>query len=196
MTSSVDDDQQNRETSLTAASAEPRERVRLSRDVLFDLLRNSRRRQVMRYLGEHDHADIGELAEHIAAVENGTDPETLSSSERKRVYVSLYQSHLPKLAEADVVDYDKERGTVSRTPGADLLDQYVEPAADGSGQPVADPDRAFVLGGAVAVAVGIVVLAGAAGVPPVGGLPARPLAALAALTALALGAALLVQHRR
>lgn len=196
MTSSADDDQQNRNTPSSTGAAEARGRTQLSRDVLFDLLRNRRRRLVMRYLATHEDADIGELAEHIAAVENGTDPEALSSSERKRVYVSLYQSHLPKLAEAEVVDYDKERGTVSRRPAADLLDQYVEPAADGSGEPVTDPDRALVVGGAVAVAVGVVVLAGVAGVPPVGGMPARPLAALAALTTLALGAALLVQHRR
>jgi DNA-binding transcriptional ArsR family regulator len=193
MIGSVDDRQgQGRpSTGAGGSSGQPE----LSRDVLFDLLRNRRRRLVMRYLGEHDRAEIGELAEHVAAVENGTDPETLSSSERKRVYVSLYQSHLPKLAEAEVVDYDKERGTVGRMPAADLLDPHVQPTG-GSDEPVADRDRAFAVGGAAAVAVGVVVLVGAAGVPPVGGLPPRPLAGLAALTALVLGAALLARHRR
>jgi DNA-binding transcriptional ArsR family regulator len=191
MTSTADDDQQDPEPPSTAGPDGPRARSGLSRDVLFDLLRNRRRRLVMRYLGEHDRAEIGELAEHVAAVENGTDPEALSSSERKRVYVSLYQSHLPKLAEAEVIDYDKERGTVGRSPSADLLDRYVEP----DGNP-AEEEGPVQVAGAVAVAVGAVVLAGVAGVPPVGGLPPRPLAALAALTALALGAALLLRHRR
>jgi len=42
--------------------------------------------------------------------------ENLSSNERQRVYISLYQSHLPKLDNHGIVTYDKDRGWVEPTP--------------------------------------------------------------------------------
>jgi hypothetical protein len=45
--------------------------------------------------------------------------------QRKRVYTSLHQTHLPALAEAGVVDYDRDRGTVRLTARASVLDEYL-----------------------------------------------------------------------
>lgn len=98
----------------------------LDRDRVFSLLKNPRRRAVLRQLGETPTATLGDLADRIAADENDTTPEQLSSSERKRVYISLYQNHLPKLAEFDVIDYDQSRGDVRRRQRADCLRQYLD----------------------------------------------------------------------
>jgi hypothetical protein len=42
------------------------------------------------------------------------------------VYVSLYQAHLPKLDEFGAVDFDRDRGTVDRTPQTDDLLRYLD----------------------------------------------------------------------
>lgn len=84
-------------------------------DILY-ILQNKRRRAVIRYLkrrGEKS-ATLGELATHIAAKENDVVASQVSSCQRKRVYVSLYQSHLTKMDDFGVIDYDRDRGTIAR----------------------------------------------------------------------------------
>jgi DNA-binding transcriptional ArsR family regulator len=76
---------------------------------VFTLLSNSRRRRVVRLLADADgEMTISELSERIAAAEEGVDRDDLSSSDRKRVYISLYQTHLPKLEEHDAVSMDDD----------------------------------------------------------------------------------------
>jgi hypothetical protein len=97
-------------------------------DDMFDILSNHRRRRVIQYTETNDDAVVGDLAEHIAAIENKKPISSLSSQERKRVYIALYQSHLPKMAAANVIDYDKNRGTVVLLEDAkDLCQLLSEP---------------------------------------------------------------------
>ena len=85
----------------------------LSLDELFDLLRNRRRRDILAYLDASDGTvTLDELAEAIAADENDTEPEQLTSQQRKRVYISLYQNHLPKMDDLGLIEYEKNRGVV------------------------------------------------------------------------------------
>ena len=80
---------------------------------MFGVLSNQRRRQVLRYLlDESDETTLGDLAEHIASIENDKPERALTSTERKRVYICLYQCHLPKLDDADVIEFDQARKTV------------------------------------------------------------------------------------
>lgn len=104
----------------------------LSQDAVFDILSNPRRRYVLYYLRqESEPIELTTLAEHVAAWENETDVESLEDQERKRVYVSLYQTHVPKLADAGLVDYDKEAGTVALAPGATAVDEYLSQPENG-----------------------------------------------------------------
>lgn len=99
----------------------------LSLDVMFELLKNKRRRDLLRYLEEEDDVvTMSDLAEHVAAIENEIPESQLSSQQRKRVYVALYQCHLPILDRADVVNFNKPRGLIERTPRADQLQPYLE----------------------------------------------------------------------
>ena len=99
----------------------------LSKDVIFELLKNRRRREVLAYLLEAEETvTLGELAEQIAAWENDTDVNALSSDQRKRVYVALYQTHLPKMDDAGIVEYDQDRGLISLADNADLLMMYLD----------------------------------------------------------------------
>lgn len=110
-----------------ASVADSEEEQRLSKDVIFELLKNRRRREVLAYLLEADDTvTLGELAEQIAAWENDTEVSALSSDQRKRVYVALYQTHLPKMDDAGIVEYDQDRGLISLADNADLLMMYLD----------------------------------------------------------------------
>jgi hypothetical protein len=99
----------------------------LSREDVFELLKNERRRIVVEYLRQRDGpVEVGPLSEHVAAVENDTTRESVGHDERKRAYVSLYQGHLPKMDEYGVVTHDKDRGVVDRGPNFDGVTAMLE----------------------------------------------------------------------
>lgn len=99
----------------------------LSLDTTFELLKNRRRRKVLEYLRANGgESTLSDLAEQIAAVENDVEVRQLSSDQRKRVYIGLYQCHLPKMDGTDVVDYDKNRGTVVLREEAGELLEYLD----------------------------------------------------------------------
>lgn len=98
-----------------------------SKDVIFALLKNSRRRQVIRYISNAGRTvTTAELAEHIALIENDIDIAQLNSRQRKRVYVALYQTHLPKLDSEDIIQYDASRGRVTLTKNIESLQKYLD----------------------------------------------------------------------
>ena len=110
----------------------------LSSAALFDLLADRRRRFALAYLA--DAADgavtFEALAEAVAAREcegSGVVPD----DRRTDVEVSLHHNHLPRLADAGLVEYDRGTGTV-RYRGNDRLDARLgdeddERATEGDG---------------------------------------------------------------
>jgi len=99
----------------------------ITQDTVFDVLSSARRRYVLYYLQQSDDpVDINELARQVAAWENDTDVENLTDQQRKRVYISLYQSHVPKLDSIGIVEYDKESGEVALTDKAHVVDSYLD----------------------------------------------------------------------
>ncbi|GAA0469015.1 hypothetical protein MUK72_06975 [Halococcus dombrowskii] len=102
----------------------------LTRDERFQLLGSQRRRWVLRYLKHEGRTELGELAEQIAAWENGTTVERVAYEQRKRTYTALQQTHLPTLAEAGVIEFEADRGVVEATERARTLDLYLEVVAD------------------------------------------------------------------
>lgn len=99
----------------------------LSQDVVFDILSNPRRRYVLYYLRTREEpVRLTKLAEEVAAWENDTNRSEITEQERKRVYVSLYQTHIPRLAEAGLIDYDKDSGQIALAEGAADIDSYLD----------------------------------------------------------------------
>jgi DNA-binding transcriptional ArsR family regulator len=99
----------------------------LELDHIFEILKNERRRKVVHYLREHEsRVTLNDLAEHIAALENDTDVASITSRERKRVYVGLYQCHLPKMADMGIVNFNQDRGIITLGPAAPKLYQYLD----------------------------------------------------------------------
>lgn len=87
--------------------------VKLNKDDGFKLLSNKRRRYILHFLKEKEkETNVRDLAEQVAAWEENKTVKKLKSKERKNVYVSLYQTHLPEMDKKGVIDYNKNRGTV------------------------------------------------------------------------------------
>ncbi len=98
-----------------------------SRGDAFHLLRNERRRLLLRYLRDRDPpVEVGEAATRIAAWEADDPLPAVPSDHRKRVYTALQQTHLPAMDELGVVEYDHDRGTVAPTEHAETVAVYLE----------------------------------------------------------------------
>lgn len=80
---------------------------------VFQALSSPRRRMILELAHEHDSTSLTEFATEIAAHENQTPTEAVTGEEYKRVYVSLYQTHLPKLHDGGYIEYDQQSGDVT-----------------------------------------------------------------------------------
>ncbi|MFC6726287.1 hypothetical protein ACFQE1_18345, partial [Halobium palmae] len=129
----------------------------LHKDTVYHLLQNERRRLALRYLREIEpETDLGEMAVQVAAWENATTTEEVTSDMRQRVYIALYQSHLPKLAEEDVLEYDKNRKVIRRSEAAAQLDRYL--TLDDRPDAATEPTEADSTAHVAVTAVGLLVL--------------------------------------
>ncbi|WP_255197192.1 DUF7344 domain-containing protein [Halorarius litoreus] len=96
----------------------------ISLDEVFTILSNARRRHVVELLVEHDgEMTFRELTDAVAKRESEGP---VGYDARKRVYVSLRQSHLPRLADADVIEYDRDRGAIEATTLLDTVRRPLE----------------------------------------------------------------------
>lgn len=100
----------------------------IPRDQVFGMLSNRRRRWVLYALTQQDGdaADFGTVVDAVSAWEYDVDPTELSWKQRKRIYTALRQSHLPKLDETGIINYDRDRGTVELTEHAQEVQLYLE----------------------------------------------------------------------
>jgi DNA-binding transcriptional ArsR family regulator len=99
----------------------------LSRDLVFATLSNARRRYVLHYLKRHDGpVTIRQLAEQIAAWENETAMSEVTYKQRKRVYTSLHQTHLPKLSDAGFIESERSWEAITLSDRAAELEVYLE----------------------------------------------------------------------
>ncbi|WP_439026230.1 DUF7344 domain-containing protein [Haloarchaeobius sp. DT45] len=98
----------------------------LTQDDVFHTLSNQRRRLVLQALGEHDRVTVRELTSYVAARECNVAESELDYRQRKRVYTSLVQTHLPMMQKHGIVDYDKSRGTVEPATDLSAFDVYLE----------------------------------------------------------------------
>lgn len=139
-------------------------------DDCFDLLSNHRRRYTLHYLKQNgEDAKLGELSEQIAAWENDVPREEVSYDQRKRVYTSLQQVHLPRMDDLGVIEFDDRDGVATLSSAAGEVDIYLE-TVDGSDVPWSTFYLLLVLANSVVVAGGLL------DVPPFGLLPSNGLA--------------------
>lgn len=102
--------------------------IGVSKEDIFDVLSNSRRRWTIHYLKNHGEGRVPlrEDVDHVTALENGVPVQQIDSTARKNVYTSLRQTHLPKMDEIGIIDYDARRGEIELTGDAEAVEMYLE----------------------------------------------------------------------
>ncbi|MFB6302121.1 MAG: hypothetical protein ABEH78_04600 [Haloferacaceae archaeon] len=92
---------------------------------IHDVLRNDRRRLVLEQLRDSGESEtVRDLSEYIAGIEAGESPPP--KNVRQSVYVSLHQTHLPKLDRLEIVSYDAEEKEVRLDDRAAEVTVYME----------------------------------------------------------------------
>jgi len=171
------------------ASDNERERE-LSRELVFEMLSNQRRRHVVHYLiAREGPAELRDVSRKVAAWENGKRPEAVTTEERRRVYNALQQVHLPKMDDAGLVEYDADRSTLAATDHLTDLRVYLE-VVPGDEIPWS---QYYVLLGLLCASV---IVAAWTGTPPFGSVPGLVIAAGIALLVTASGAAHVYHNRK
>jgi len=100
-------------------------REELDAGQIHDILRNDRRRLAIKCLREMGgRLTVRDLSEEVATRETGESP--APRDKRRSVYVSLHQTHLPKLDDLGIVDYDTEVKEVQLQDRAAQITTYME----------------------------------------------------------------------
>jgi len=101
--------------------------VPLTPSVIFGLLADKRPRFLLYVLHERGGTmTLNELATHLAAIENDTTSELLTTEMEERVRAQLHHADVPKLAERGLVTYDGDSGAVTLTDAGEELEPYLE----------------------------------------------------------------------
>lgn len=95
---------------------------------LFDVLAHTRRRHTLAVLREADRPlAMGDLAREVAAREQDESIDALDAETVRECGLALHHAHVPKLAHAELVVHDRDRGTVEYDADAgaeDLLSKF------------------------------------------------------------------------
>ena len=113
-------------TGTTTAGVSEAASTHPPREVMFDLLGNARRRRVLRHLLNDSTITLTSLSARIAAWENDTTVDDVTSRQRKQVYSSLYQTHVPRLSDHGLVEYDADERVVELTGDPDHLRRFLD----------------------------------------------------------------------
>ena len=119
---------------MMASFAPPESNPALEEVEIHSVLANERRQMTLQILREGDgQLTARELSERIAEIETGQSPPPRNI--RQSAYVSLIQTHLPKLDDLDIIEYDNGRKSVSLSTSAEQLSTFnnsePEPTSDG-----------------------------------------------------------------
>ena len=99
----------------------------LTQAELFDVFSNARRRRTVQYLKRQGGScDLAPLVQQVAAWENETDPNEVTRTQRRRVYISLYQTHLPMLEDHGIVDWDPDGHKIELLPSEERFEPYLD----------------------------------------------------------------------
>jgi len=105
-------------------------KVTLPEYEIHRVLSNQRRREALRELGSRPGTlSVRDLADAIAEAESGVSP--APAKVRDSVYISLHQTHLPKLHELGIVNYDRDARSVELREGARSVGQYMDVVTGG-----------------------------------------------------------------
>lgn len=81
-------------------------------DETLQLLANHNRRKLLQHLLSHEK-DLVTVPELVEILETQLEPRAISDGGDGRVETRLHHVHLPKLADAGVITFDRTNGTVT-----------------------------------------------------------------------------------
>jgi DNA-binding transcriptional ArsR family regulator len=93
---------------------------------VFKSLLKPRRRFVLYSLRDEEVATVTELAQEIAAWENGIPPAHVDDDQQKRIATSLAHNHLPQMADSLFIEYDRRSNTARYSDPPVLLDEVLQ----------------------------------------------------------------------
>ena len=96
---------------------------------VFGALAHQRRRYILYYLRDHEQTDIDDLARHIVGWEQDSPIAEVSATDVEQVKPDLVHSHLPKLAEYGLIEYDPRSDTICYTIQPEFLEEAIKLAA-------------------------------------------------------------------
>jgi hypothetical protein len=100
---------------------------------IHDVLRNERRRHTLELLRDNgETSSVRDLSEEVAALETGESPPPRNI--RQSVYVSLHQTHLPKLDDLGIAVYDADAKRVTLTDRVGEVEAYMGRPAGSDGE--------------------------------------------------------------
>jgi hypothetical protein len=88
----------------------------------FRTLADPIRRYVLNYLDEQETpVSFDRLATRVAAWHTDSDPEAIDDATPTEIRTTLYHVHLPKLAEADYIEWNADSHMIRRGPNFDEI---------------------------------------------------------------------------
>lgn len=100
----------------------------VSLDTAFDVLADSKRRQVLEYLDFEDaSASLDTLAKYVARRQTNPGCSAVSAETIDSMRTDLHHTHVPKLAQCGMVDYDEDADRVELTDtGREVIEFFSE----------------------------------------------------------------------
>lgn len=96
-------------------------------DALFSVLSDSRRRFTLQYLRTVDPPlPVSELTTELTAWEGHRPEASPSGGTENSIEISLVHNHLPKMAEAGIIDYDPTWQTVALADRTDEIRTHLQ----------------------------------------------------------------------
>lgn len=86
--------------------------TRLAEDQFYRALTSAHRRRLLYYLCETEKSTVEELASVLSGWEATTTGTMHTGSDRSGIQLQLRHNHLPRLADAELIDYDPDTGSV------------------------------------------------------------------------------------
>ncbi|ADB63403.1 hypothetical protein Htur_4616 (plasmid) [Haloterrigena turkmenica DSM 5511] len=97
----------------------------------FSTLADPVRRYVLHYLDEQETpVSFDRLATRVAVWHTDSDPDAVDDATLTEMRTALYHMHLPKLAEASYIEWDKDTHTIRRGPNFDEIVPLLRLMAD------------------------------------------------------------------
>lgn len=93
---------------------------------ILEMLANERRRCIIYYLREHESAVVDTLIDHVRTHERGGKPVSPDPSRRERLRVELLHTHLPKLENAGVIEFERTGEYVEYAATSETFELFVQ----------------------------------------------------------------------